>query len=47
VEAVTWKELPTAWPREVKDVLEVRTRSGQRAADGRIEWSAHRGKEKH
>ena len=45
VEAVTWKELAATRPWETKDVLDVGTRSGERAADGGIEWSAHRGKQ--
>ena len=45
VEAVTWKELAATRPWETKDVLDVGTRSGERAADGRIEWSVHRGKQ--
>jgi hypothetical protein len=47
VEAVTWKELAATRPWETKDVLDVGRRSGERAADRRIEWSAHRGKKKH
>jgi len=47
VEAVTGKELTPAWTRELKDVLEVRRRSGERAADRRIERSPHRSEEQH
>jgi hypothetical protein len=47
VEAVAGKELAATRPREAKDVLEVRRRSGERAADGRIEWAAHSGEEQH
>ena len=39
------KELAPTRPREAKDVLDVRRRGGERAADGRIERSAHRGGE--
>jgi hypothetical protein len=47
VEAVAGKELAATRPREAKDVLEVGRRSGERAADGRIEWAAHSGEEQH
>ena len=39
-EAVAGEELTPARPRESKDVLEVRGRSGERAGDGRIERSS-------
>jgi hypothetical protein len=45
VVAVAREELAPARPREAKDVLEVRRRSGKRAADGWIERSPHRGEE--
>lgn len=45
VEAVTGKELTPARTREPKDMLEIRTRSGKRAADGWIERSPHRSEE--
>jgi hypothetical protein len=45
VEAVAREELASARPREAKDVLEVRRRSGERAANRRIERSSHRGEE--
>ena len=45
MEAVAGEELAPARPREAKDVLEVRRRSGKRAADGRIERSPDRGEE--
>jgi hypothetical protein len=45
VKAVAREELASARPREAKDVLEVRRRSGECAADGRIERSSHRGEE--
>lgn len=47
VEAVAREELAPAGPGEPKDVLDVRTRSGERSADGRIERSAHGGEEQH
>jgi hypothetical protein len=47
VEAVAGEELAPARPREVKDVLEVRRGSGERAAHGRIERSPRRGEEQH
>jgi hypothetical protein len=37
---VAGEELATAWPREAKDVFEVRKRSRERARDGGIERSA-------
>jgi hypothetical protein len=46
VEAVAREELAPTGPREAKDVLEVRRRSGKRAADGWIERSPDRGEEK-
>jgi hypothetical protein len=46
-EAVAGEELASARARKAKDVLEVRRRSGERAADGRIERSAHCGEEHH
>ncbi len=42
---VAGEELATAWPREAKDVFEVRTRSRERAGDGGIERSAHSAEE--
>jgi hypothetical protein len=39
------KELAPTRPREAKDVLDVRRRGGERAADGRMERSAHGGEE--
>jgi hypothetical protein len=45
VEAVAGEELPPARPREPKYVLDVRRRSGERSADGRIERSADGGEE--
>jgi len=47
VEAVAGEELASARPREAKDVLEVRRRSGERAAHGWIERSPERGEEQH
>ena len=44
---VAGEELATAWPREAKDVFEVRTRSRDRARDGGIERSAHSAEEQH
>jgi hypothetical protein len=45
MEPVAGEELAPARPREAKDVLEVRRRSGERAADGWIERSPDRGEE--
>jgi len=45
VEAVAGEELAPTGPREAKDVLEVRRRSGKRAANGRVERSPDRGEE--
>ena len=45
VEPVAREELTPTRPREAKDVLGVRTRSGKRAADGWIERSPHPGEE--
>lgn len=44
-EAVAGEELAPARPGEPKYVLDVRRRSGERSADGRIERSAHGGEE--
>jgi hypothetical protein len=46
-EAVAREELPAARARQAHDVLDVRTRSGQRTTYGRIERSAHGGEEEH
>jgi hypothetical protein len=43
VDAVAREELAAARSWEPKNVLDVRRRSGERTADGRIERSAHRG----
>jgi hypothetical protein len=45
VKAVAGEELATTRPGEAKDVLEIRRRSRERAANGRIERSAHRGEQ--
>jgi hypothetical protein len=45
VEAVTREELAPARPREPKEVLEVWSRSSERAGHRRIERSPHRGEE--
>lgn len=45
VEAVAGEEFAPPGTREAQDVLEVRGRSGERAADGWIERSADRGEE--
>jgi len=45
MEPVAEEELAPARPREAKDVLEVRRRSGECAADGWIERSPDRGEE--
>ena len=45
MEPVAGEELAPARPREAEDVLEVRRRSGKRAADGWIERSPDRGEE--
>ena len=45
VEAVTREELPSARPRQPKEVLEVGSRSSERAGHRRVEWAAHRGEE--
>jgi hypothetical protein len=41
------EELAPARARQRKDVLEIRRRSSERAADGRMERSAHGGEEQH
>jgi hypothetical protein len=45
MEPVAGEELAPARPRKAKDVLEVRRRSGECAANSRIERSPHRGEE--
>jgi hypothetical protein len=45
VEAVTREELAPARPRQPKEVLEVGSRSRERAGHRRVEGSAHRGEE--
>jgi hypothetical protein len=47
VEAMAGEELAPGRPREPKDVLDVRRRSSERSADGRIERAAHCGEEQH
>jgi hypothetical protein len=45
VDAVAGEELAAAWARQPKNMLDVWSRSGERAADGGIERSAYCGEE--